>query len=120
MFDIGFAEILFVAVVALLVLGPEKLPTAVKTVGMWVGRIRRTVSSIQSEISEELRLEELKRTSAISKENLDKELREMMQPYDASTESDTNKDDTNKAASEPTVEPSSSGSDEPTPKPAEK
>ena len=115
MFDIGFAEILFVAVVALLVLGPEKLPTAVKTVGMWVGRIRRTVSSIQSEISEELRLEELKRTSAISKENLDKELREMMQPYDASTEGETNK-----AASKPTTESSPSGSDEPTPKPADK
>lgn len=81
MFDIGFAELLFVAVVALVVLGPDKLPTAVKTVGMWVGRIRRTVTSIQSEISEELRIEEMKRTTAIQKEELEKELSEMRQPF---------------------------------------
>ncbi|WP_286240548.1 Sec-independent protein translocase protein TatB [Neptuniibacter halophilus] len=83
MFDIGFAELLIVAVVALVVLGPDKLPLAVKTVGLWVGRIRRTVSSIQSEISEELRVEELKRTTAIKKEELEQELNEMSQPFRA-------------------------------------
>lgn len=83
MFDIGFAELLIIAVVALLVLGPDKLPVAIKTVGMWVGRIRRTVSSIQSEISEELKIDEMKRTAAISKEELDKELKEMTQPFNA-------------------------------------
>ncbi len=81
MFDIGFAELLIIAVVALIVLGPERLPVAVKTVGLWVGRIRRTVSSIQSEISEELRVDELKRTTAIKKEELEKELHEMSQPF---------------------------------------
>lgn len=81
MFDIGFAELLIIVVVALIVLGPEKLPTAIKTLGLWVGRIRRTVTSIQSEISEELRVEEMKRTAAISKEELDKELKEMSQPF---------------------------------------
>lgn len=81
MFDIGFAELLIIAVVALIVLGPDKLPTAIKTVGMWVGRIRRTVSSIQSEISEELKIEEMRRTAAISKEELNKELQEMSQPF---------------------------------------
>ncbi|PIE25213.1 MAG: twin-arginine translocase subunit TatB [Neptuniibacter caesariensis] len=82
MFDIGFAELLIVAVVALIVLGPDKLPAAVRTVGMWVGRIRRTVTAIQSEISEELKIEELKRTTAINKEELEKELNEMRQPFD--------------------------------------
>ncbi|MGB0205637.1 MAG: Sec-independent protein translocase protein TatB [Neptuniibacter sp.] len=81
MFDIGFAELLIIAVVALIVLGPDKLPTAIKTVGLWVGRIRRTVSSIQSEISEELKIDEMKRTAAISKEELNKELQEMSQPF---------------------------------------
>ncbi|MGI1670600.1 MAG: Sec-independent protein translocase protein TatB [Neptuniibacter sp.] len=81
MFDMGFAELLIVAVVALIVLGPDKLPTAIKTVGMWVGRIRRTVSSIQTEISEELRIDEMKRTAAISKEELDQELKEMTKPF---------------------------------------
>jgi sec-independent protein translocase protein TatB len=81
MFDIGFAELLIIAVDALIVLGPDKLPTAIKTVGLWVGRIRRTVSSIQSEISEELKIDEMKRTAAISKEELNKELQEMSQPF---------------------------------------
>ncbi len=82
MFDIGFAEILIVAIVALVVLGPEKLPTAIRTVGLWVGRIRRTVGSIQAEISQELKIDELKRTTAIKKEELDKELNDMQQPFD--------------------------------------
>lgn len=81
MFDIGFAEILIIAVVALVVLGPDKLPTAIRTVGLWVGRIRRTVGSIQTEISEELRIDELKRTTAIQKDELEKELSEMRQPF---------------------------------------
>lgn len=89
MFDIGFAELLIVAVVALVVLGPEKLPVAARTLGLWLGRIRRTVGSIQAEISEELRVEELKRTAAVSKERLDKELDEMRTPFpqDNSSES---------------------------------
>lgn len=81
MFDIGFAELLLIAVVALLVLGPEKLPTAARTCGLWLGRLRRSVSSIQREINEELRVEELRRASAIQKEELDRELHEMRQPF---------------------------------------
>lgn len=81
MFDIGFAEILLIGVVALIVLGPEKLPTAVRAVGLWVGRAKRAVSSIQSEISEELRIDEMRRTASIKKEELDKELNEMKQPF---------------------------------------
>ncbi len=84
MFDIGFAEILIVAVVALIVLGPDKLPTAARAMGLWVGRIRRTLGGIQAEISEELRLDELKRTTAIHKEQLDKELSDMQTPFSES------------------------------------
>lgn len=81
MFDIGFAELLVVAIMGLVVLGPEKLPTAARTVGLWVGRIRRSLGSIQREISAELKVEELKRATAVSKEQLDEELKEMSQPY---------------------------------------
>jgi len=81
MFDIGFAEILIVSVVALLVLGPEKLPVAVRTCGLWFGKIKRSVNSIQREINEELRIDELRRTAAITKDELDKELREMTKPF---------------------------------------
>ncbi|KEA62399.1 Twin-arginine translocation protein TatB [Marinobacterium lacunae] len=87
MFDIGFAELLVVAVVALLVLGPEKLPMAARTCGLWLGRVRRTVSNIQREINEELRVEEMRRTTAINKEKLDEELSEMRKPF-STTESD--------------------------------
>jgi len=84
MFDIGFAELLVVAVVALLVLGPEKLPMAARTCGLWLGRVRRTVGNIQREINEELRVEELRRTTATSKEQLDEELSEMRKPFTSS------------------------------------
>ncbi|SEG83624.1 Sec-independent protein translocase protein TatB [Marinobacterium lutimaris] len=88
MFDIGFAELLVIGVVALLVLGPEKLPLAAKTCGLWLGRIRRSVNNIQREINEELRVEELRRTTAMEKEKLDEELAEMRKPF-AYNESDT-------------------------------
>jgi len=88
MFDIGFSELLIVAVVALIVLGPDKLPGAVRTVGLWVGRIRRSVASIQSEISEELRLDELRRQAAMEKDELERELNEMRQPFKNTTEQD--------------------------------
>lgn len=81
MFDIGFAEILLVAVVALVVLGPEKFPVAVKTLGLWFGRAKRAVTSIQSEISEEIRLDEMRRTVAIEKAQLEKELQDMQRPF---------------------------------------
>ena len=81
MFDIGFAELLIIGVVALVVLGPERLPVAARTAGLWIGRIRRSVSNIQSEISEELRAEELRRDIAVSKKQLDDELTEMRQPF---------------------------------------
>lgn len=83
MFDIGFAELLIIAVVGLVVLGPEKLPVAVRTVGLWVSKAKRTLSSIQSEISEELRLDEMKRQIVMKQEELDRELDEMRKPSSA-------------------------------------
>lgn len=114
MFDIGFAEILIVSVVALLVLGPDKLPVALKTCGMWIGRIKRSVTSIQHEIREELRVEELRRTTAISKEELEKELNEMRKPFKAAAkdvESAVSASDEKPANPPPSSEPSKSDSD---------
>lgn len=81
MFDIGFAELLVVGVMGLVVLGPEKLPIAARTVGLWVGRIRRSLGSIQREISAELRVDELRRTTTVTKDKLDEELSEMSKPF---------------------------------------
>jgi sec-independent protein translocase protein TatB len=74
MFDIGFSELLMVGLVGLIVIGPDKLPGTARTIGMWVGRIRRSVTSIQREISEELKVEELQRKTAMTKEKLAEEL----------------------------------------------
>ena len=60
MFDIGFLELLIVAVVALLVLGPERLPIAIKTTALWVSRIKRSFDSMRTEIERELKVDEIR------------------------------------------------------------
>ncbi|WP_238346129.1 Sec-independent protein translocase protein TatB [Luteimonas saliphila] len=62
MFDIGFTELLLVAVVALVVLGPERLPKAARFAGLWVRRARAQWVSVKSELERELAAEELKRS----------------------------------------------------------
>ena len=62
MFDIGFSELLIIAVVALLVLGPERLPRAARIAGMWVRRARAQWYSVQADLERELAQEEFKRS----------------------------------------------------------
>jgi len=64
MFDIGFWELTVIGVVALLVIGPERLPRVARTAGLWVGRARRFVSSVKADIDRELAADELKKTLA--------------------------------------------------------
>jgi sec-independent protein translocase protein TatB len=64
MFDVGFSEIMVIAVVALVVLGPEKLPKTARTLGHLFGRLQRYVSDVKADISRELELEELKKMQA--------------------------------------------------------
>ena len=59
MFDIGFWELSLIAVIALLILGPERLPRAARQAGLWAGKVRKMVSEVKSNINEELRMEEL-------------------------------------------------------------
>lgn len=61
MFDIGFLELLVIGVLGLLVLGPERLPVAARTVGLFLGRIKRSVSNFQDDLDRHVRTEELKR-----------------------------------------------------------
>lgn len=90
MFDIGFAELLLLGVVGLLVLGPERLPTAVRTVSIYLGKLRRSFNSIRSEIERELHTEEIKReihNQAVldSLKETEQQLRESLDtPYDIS------------------------------------
>jgi sec-independent protein translocase protein TatB len=54
MFDIGFAELIIIGVVALLVIGPERLPEAVRTASAWINRLRRGFNDIKQEVQQEL------------------------------------------------------------------
>ncbi len=60
MFDIGFLELVFVGIISLLVLGPERLPVAARTVGKWVGRARRMAGQFTKEIDRQIELDELR------------------------------------------------------------
>jgi sec-independent protein translocase protein TatB len=59
-FDIGFWELSLIIIVALVVVGPERLPKLIRVTGLWLGRASASLQSIRSEISNELRAEELK------------------------------------------------------------
>ena len=61
MFDIGFSELLVIAVVALIVIGPERLPKVARTLGHLFGRMQRYVNDVKADISRELELDELKK-----------------------------------------------------------
>lgn len=61
MFDIGFSEMVVIAVVALIVLGPERLPKVARTAGHLLGRLQRYVNDVKSDINREMQLEELKK-----------------------------------------------------------
>ncbi|WP_315385224.1 Sec-independent protein translocase protein TatB [uncultured Stenotrophomonas sp.] len=61
MFDIGFSELLVIAVVALVVLGPERLPKAARFAGLWVRRARNQWDSVKQELERELHADEIKR-----------------------------------------------------------
>lgn len=59
MFDIGFGELILVLVIGLVVLGPERLPVAVKTVAGWIRVMRSMAANVQNELTQELKLQEL-------------------------------------------------------------
>ncbi len=74
MFDIGFFELFIVAVLSLIIFGPERLPQVIKTLALWVGRIKRKINSVKADIEREVGAEDIRRqlhNEAIL-ENLDK------------------------------------------------
>lgn len=70
MFDIGFSELLLFGAIALIVLGPEKLPQAARTAGQWYAKFRRTVATLQSEIEAELDLAETRKQMQLELEKI--------------------------------------------------
>ena len=69
MFDAGFFELLLIGVVALLVVGPERLPKLARTAGMWLGRGRRFINSVKEDIDKEIKADELRQILEKQKQN---------------------------------------------------
>lgn len=67
MFDIGFLELMLIGVVALLVVGPERLPRLARTLGLWIGRARRYAATVKSDVEREFREHELHQAMGGSK-----------------------------------------------------
>ncbi|MDA8782900.1 Sec-independent protein translocase protein TatB [Porticoccaceae bacterium] len=61
MFDIGFSELLVIGVLALIVMGPERMPEAVRTIGLWLGRLRQAFSAARSDLENEVGMHEVRR-----------------------------------------------------------
>jgi sec-independent protein translocase protein TatB len=68
MFDIGFSELMVIAVVALIVIGPEKLPKVARTVGHLFGRMQRYVNDVKADINREMALDDLRKLQASMQE----------------------------------------------------
>lgn len=80
MFDIGFWELMVIGVIGLVVLGPERLPTAIRSVRSWISQVKTFSNNVQTELKEELRVHELhenlKKAELANMENLSPELAE--------------------------------------------
>ena len=91
MFDIGFWELVVIAVVALVVLGPERLPSAIRTTTHWIRLIRSTANSVKAELEQELTLQELlndlKKAEQLQMNNLSPELQESIEQLKAAAQS---------------------------------
>ncbi|WP_034918693.1 Sec-independent protein translocase protein TatB [Erwinia sp. 9145] len=91
MFDIGFSELVLVFVIGLVVLGPQRLPVAVKTVAGWIRALRSMATSVQNELAQELKLQELqdslKKVEEASKNSFSPELKASMEELRQSAES---------------------------------
>ena len=61
MFDVGFSELLVIAVITLIVMGPERLPETVRTISLWIGRLKQMMSSARRELESEVGMGEIHR-----------------------------------------------------------
>jgi sec-independent protein translocase protein TatB len=107
MFEIGFPELVLIAIVGLLVIGPERLPEALRTLGLWLGRLRRNFLSVKTEIEKEIGMDEIRRqlhNEAVLEEmkRIEREARGLPDPTRNGTGSGSGQPDPNAAeASEP-------------------
>ena len=90
MFDIGFSELMIIAVVALIVIGPERLPKVARTVGLLFGRMQRYVNDVKADINREMAFDELRKLQANIQDTANS-LEQSMKQEVGAVESDLNK-----------------------------
>lgn len=88
MFDVGFTEILMIGVVALVVIGPERLPDVARTVGRWIGKMQRFVRGVKTDLASELESGDLKKLIGSQREQID-ELRKIVKTTKREIETST-------------------------------
>lgn len=116
MFDIGFLELLLITIIGLVVLGPERLPVAIRTVRGWISGVRKFSDSVKTELTEELRIQELhanlKKAEQADMKNLSPEIAESLKtlkdaaemvnrPYQIDKETETEKVSLDKVSETP-------------------
>lgn len=107
MFDIGFTELLMLAIIGMVVIGPERLPTAARSIGRTLGQLRRYMTNLQNQIEQEVKLDELNK-------KIMAEDREPMKSADREVPPNHRNQDA-EVPSEPPVEETSGASDVPEP-----
>lgn len=85
MFDVGFWEIALIMVLALVVIGPERLPGAARTIGLWVGKTRRYIEGVRNDVEQEFDVSEFKRVI----HNQEIQLKELQQQVNQNVTSDS-------------------------------
>lgn len=89
MFDVGFSELIVIGIVALVVIGPERLPKVARTAGHLLGRLQRYVSDVKADINREMQLDELRKLQAEMQEsarNLESSLNKEIQSVESAVE----------------------------------
>lgn len=77
MFDLGFWEVLFICLIGLLILGPERMARTARTLGLWMGRARASFNATRREIEQELHLEEIRRTGESLRRDVEETRRDL-------------------------------------------
>ena len=90
MFDVGFSELIVIAIVALVVIGPERLPKVARTAGHLLGRMQRYVNDVKADINREMALDELRKLQANIQDTANS-LEQSMKQEVGAVESDLNK-----------------------------
>ena len=105
MFDIGFSELLLIAIVTLIVVGPERLPKVARTLGLLFGRMQRYVAEVKTDINRELKLEELRKLEADMRDSARNMEHTMTDEINRTSQEFTQVAETVQAAAEPAAPP---------------